>query len=70
MKNAQQIFDKIVTVYGNRKDIYDRYSKKNMFQAMQKIGDDTLLIVVSINSDWWSPWKGSVTEDVYYYKED
>ncbi|KOR87708.1 hypothetical protein [Paenibacillus solani] len=68
-KNAKRIFEKIVQVYTNREDIDDRYKSSNMFQGIQKIDNDTLLIVVSIESAWWKPNKGLVREDVYYFTE-
>ncbi|WP_195572216.1 hypothetical protein [Paenibacillus sp. 1001270B_150601_E10] len=70
MNSAKHIFRKIVQVYDNREDVHDCYKSKNMFQALQQIGGETMLIVVHLDSQWWTPWKGSVTEDVYYYKEE
>ncbi|OPA80255.1 hypothetical protein BVG16_05825 [Paenibacillus selenitireducens] len=67
--NARQIFDKIVKVYVSREDIYNHSKTPREFQAYQNIDSETLLIVVSIRSDWWTPWKGMVTEDVYFYRE-
>ncbi|WP_106767486.1 hypothetical protein [Paenibacillus faecalis] len=69
ISNARQIFNKIVEVYLSREDIYNSSKSLREFQAYQKIDNDTLLIVVSIRSDWWTPWKGMVTEDVYFYRE-
>lgn len=71
ISNARQIFNKIVKVYMSREDIdiYNTSKTPREFQAYQKIDNETLLIVVSIRSDWWTPWKGIVTEDVYFYRE-
>lgn len=70
IKSARHIFRKIVQVYDNREDVHHCYKSQKMFQALQEIGGEKLLIVVHLHSQWWTPWKGSVTEDVYYYKEE
>ncbi|KOP64984.1 hypothetical protein AMS62_06760 [Bacillus sp. FJAT-18019] len=68
-KNAKRIFEKIVQVYNDREDIDNYYEDSNIFQGIHKINNDTLLIVVSIESTWWKPNKCLVREDVYYYTD-
>ena len=70
IKSAKHIYRMIVQVYDSREDVHECYKSNHMYQAIQHIGEETLLIVVHLNSKWWTPWKGSVTEDVYYYKEE
>lgn len=69
INSAKQMFTKIVGVYRSREDIEVCLDSSRMYQGLQTIGDETLLIVVSISGDWWSPWKGEVREDVYYYSK-
>lgn len=67
--SAKQMFKKIVGVYRSRDDIEVCLDSVRMYQGLQKIGEETLLIVISINGNWWSPWKGEVKEDAYYYSK-